>query len=88
MGRIVFRGERPIKLRGSWFSAKSIQVEAFLILRTGRALEECGGCCTLPSSWKLQLVLLIKKMTQTVGAKIHSQKGNNPEHKLRALKII
>ena len=29
-GRLVLRGERPIKLRSSWFSPKSIEVEHFM----------------------------------------------------------
>jgi len=36
----VVRGERPIKLRDSWFSAKSILVERFGIFFWGRALNK------------------------------------------------
>ena len=34
-GRLVLRGERPNKLRSSWFSPKSIEVEHFLIISYG-----------------------------------------------------
>ena len=39
----MIRGERPIKLGDSWFSAKSIEVEHFSYLYWGRALVEQGG---------------------------------------------
>jgi len=44
----VIRGERPIKLRDSWFSAKSIEVEHLNIFFWGRALIKLGG---LKSYW-------------------------------------
>ena len=34
----VIRGERPIKLKNSWFSAKSILVERLKTLFRGKAL--------------------------------------------------
>ena len=34
-GRLVLRGERPNKLRSSWFSPKSIEVEHFFIISYG-----------------------------------------------------
>jgi len=39
----VARGERPIKLGNSWFSAKSIEVERWMITAGGRALNGLGG---------------------------------------------
>jgi len=42
----VIRGERPIKLRDSWFSAKSIEVERLKPFFWGRALIELGGVKT------------------------------------------
>jgi hypothetical protein len=39
----VVRGERPIKLGNSWFSAKSIEVERRMITVGGRALDGLGG---------------------------------------------
>ena len=37
------RGERPIKLGNSWFSAKSIEVERQMVALWGRALDGLGG---------------------------------------------
>ena len=37
------RGERPIKLGNSWFSAKSIEVDRQVITLGGRALDGLGG---------------------------------------------
>ena len=37
------RGERPIKLGNSWFSAKSIEVDRQVIALGGRALDGLGG---------------------------------------------
>lgn len=37
------RGERPIKLRDSWFSAKSILVERLKNFFKGRALDKQWG---------------------------------------------
>ena len=39
----MVRGERPIKLGNSWFSAKSIEVERRMITVGGRALDGLGG---------------------------------------------
>jgi len=39
----VARGERFIKLRNSWFSAKSIDVEHLIFNNWGRALDVLGG---------------------------------------------
>ena len=39
----MIRSERLIKLRDSWFSAKSIEVEHFYYMFRGRALDKLGG---------------------------------------------
>ena len=39
----MVRGERPIKLGNSWFSAKSIEVERRTLTAGGRALDGLGG---------------------------------------------
>jgi len=36
----VIRGERPIKLRDSWFSAKFIEVKCNLVIIKGKALNK------------------------------------------------
>lgn len=56
------RGERPIKLGDSWFSAKSILVESFIFFfNRGRALNELGGHSVLPNSTKLRILLKLFK---------------------------
>jgi len=39
----VIRGERPIKLRDSWFSAKFIEVKYKILIIKGKALNKHGG---------------------------------------------
>ena len=39
----MIRGERPIKLGNSWFSAKTIEVVRRMITIGGRALDGLGG---------------------------------------------
>jgi len=39
----VIRGERPIKLGGSWFFAKSIEVERSMRLDLGVENSMCAG---------------------------------------------
>ena len=51
----MFRGERPNKLRASWFSPKSIEVEPFFNILWGRALHGCGGRKALPFPRKLRI---------------------------------
>ncbi len=59
----MIRGERPIKLRDSWFSAKSISVESFNYFFRGRALNELGGHSVLPNSNKLRILKKILEET-------------------------
>ena len=49
------RGERPIKLGDSWFSAKSIEVERPVLTLGGRALDGLGGPKGLPNPTKLRI---------------------------------
>ena len=49
------RGERPIKLGNSWFSAKSIEVERRALTPGGRALDGLGGPKGLPNLTKLRI---------------------------------
>ena len=51
----MVRGERPIKLRDSWFSAKSILVERLKTLFWGRVLDKQWECKTLLSLMKLRI---------------------------------
>jgi hypothetical protein len=76
----VIRGERPIKLRDSWFSAKSILVERLRNFFKGRALDKQWGFNVLLSLLKLRMLIVMTLSRQTVSAKIHGQKGNSPEY--------
>jgi len=51
----VARGERPIKLGNSWFSAKSIEVDRPSITPGGRAPEGLGGPKALPNPTELRM---------------------------------
>jgi hypothetical protein len=51
----VARGERPIKLGDSWFSAKSIEVDRPAFTPGGRALDGLGGPKDLPNLTKLRI---------------------------------
>ena len=78
----MVRGERPIKLGNSWFSAKSIEVER---------KKNQGGVehSILEGGPKPYLIegnsedLLILFCRQTLGAKIQSREGNSPDRSLR-----
>ncbi len=76
----MIRGERPIKLRDSWFSAKSILVERLRNFFKGRALDKQWGFNVLLSLLKLRMLIVMTLSRQTVSAKIHGQKGNSPEY--------
>ena len=53
----MVRGERPIKLRDSWFSAKSILVERLKNFFRGRALDKQWGRKALLSLLKLRILI-------------------------------
>ena len=76
----MIRGERPIKLRDSWFSAKSILVERLNNFFKGRALDKRWGLTVLLNLLKLRMLTLMTLSRQTVGAKIHGREGNSPDH--------
>ena len=79
----MFRGERPNKLRASWFSPKSIEVEPFFNILWGRALHGCGGRKALPFPRKLR-IRTDRKRRQALGAKVQSQEGKSPDYNLRS----
>ena len=76
----MIRGERPIKLRDSWFSAKSILVERLDNFFKGRALDKQWGLNVLLSLLKLRMLIIMTLSRQTVSAKIHGLKGNSPDY--------
>ena len=76
----MIRGERPIKLRDSWFSAKSILVERLKNFFKGRALDKRWGLTVLLNLLKLRMLIIMTLSRQTVSAKIHGRKGNSPDY--------
>ncbi len=77
------RGERPIKLGNSWFSAKSIEVERRSLTAGGRALDGLGGrepYQTQPNSEYRR----VEVGRQAMGAKVRSREGNSPDRQLRS----
>ena len=77
------RGERPIKLGNSWFSAKSIEVERWAITLGGRALNGLGGSDPYQTQSNSEY-RTVQPSRQTMGAKVHSREGNSPNHHLRS----
>jgi len=74
----VGRGERPINLGDSWFSAKRIEVRPFTKQHKGveHSLRKGG-----PKPYQTQGIseyLCCCKTRQTVSAKVHRQRGNSP----------
>lgn len=51
----------------------------------GKALCSIGDCSQASLKLLKLRMLKIKKYNQTVGDKIHCQKGNSPDYKLRSL---
>jgi len=84
----VVSGERPIKLRDSWFSAKSILVERLETLFRGRALNKRWGRKVLLNLIKLRIRNQMNLSRQTKDAKIFGQEGNSPDYTLRSLNIV
>ena len=81
------RSERLIKPRDSWFSSKCIEVQRRVLTIRGRALNELGaipGYQTQSNSeywW-------VERGSETVGDKLHRQKGKNPDQQLRCLNTV
>jgi hypothetical protein len=74
----VVRSERLIKLRDSWFSAKSILVER-LNIKIEVELLISNGNESFTEFIKTSNTIIKNLGRQTVSAKIHSQKGNSPD---------
>src|SRR5512145_2653253 len=74
----------PIEPGDSWFSPKCIEVQPLVFRAGGRALDGRGalpGYRSQPNSE----CLFAKPGSETVGDKLHGQKGNSPDHPLRSL---
>ena len=79
------RGERPIKIGYSWFSAKSISVERTSFLARGRALNGLGWHLLDQPQGNSEYRLILFVQTDFLGAKIQSREGNSPDRTLRSL---
>ena len=76
------RSERLIKPRDSWFSSKCIEVQRRVLTHGGRALKGLGG---IPAYQPLSNSEYhgVERGSETVGDKLHRQKGNSPDQQLR-----
>jgi hypothetical protein len=77
----------PIEPGASWFSPKCIEVQRRIYLTGGRALIRCGLHIEVPNRNKLRIPVMSLSGSETVGAKIHRQEGNSPDHRLRSLNL-
>ena len=74
----------PIELRDSSFSPKCIEVQPQVLVNGGRALDGLGGK-HLTNSNQTMNAINPKPGSETVGDKLHSREGNNPDRRLRSL---
>jgi hypothetical protein len=74
----------PNELRDSSFSPKCIEVQPQVLVNGGRALDGLGGT-HLTNSNQTSNAINLKPGSETVGDKLHSRKGNSPDHQLRSL---
>ena len=73
----------PNELGDSWFSPKCIEVQPQRMSLGGRALDGLGGFpLTKPN--QTTNANEIYPGSEPVGDKLHGQKGNNPDHRLRS----
>jgi hypothetical protein len=73
----VTRGEKPIELGNSWFSAKSIEVERIIRKIGGRALIGCRWPKALLNPGKLRIPIFIFIQTD-FGREGPKSKGKQP----------
>ncbi len=77
------RGEMPSERGDSWFSPKCIEVQPRVgILEVERWMGSgpSAGYQPQPNS-ECQATI---RVSETMGAKLHRRKGNNPDHQLRS----
>ena len=77
------RGERPIKLGYSWFSAKTIEVVPQLNTDEGKALERLGGREIYQPVLNSEYRQVIAGR-QSMGAKVRGREGKSPDRRLRS----
>jgi hypothetical protein len=73
----------PNELGDSWFSPKCIEVQPQVLVSGGRALDGLGGEY-LTNSNQTTNATNPEPGSETMGAKLRSQKGNSPDHQLRS----
>ena len=79
----------PIELGDSWFSPKCIEVQPRTLRTGGRALDGLGalpGYRSQPNS-ECRFGRKPESGSETVGDKLHGQKGNSPDPLLRSLNL-
>ena len=80
----MVRGEIPVELGASWFSPKCVEAQRLTLSYLG--VKHCigAGCESGTKSWQtLNTRYCYLWASQTVGDKLHRQKGNSPDHQLR-----
>ena len=78
------RGERPIKLRDSWFSPKCIRCSVACFLPEvehwiADGPDQVTDVSQTPNAGKSE------RSSETAGDKLRSREGNSPDHQLRPL---
>ena len=79
------RGERPIRLRDSWFSPKCIWVQRPVFPGGGRATGWLMGPTGLLASAELRMPSGGERGSETAGDKLRGREGNSPDRRLRPL---
>ncbi len=79
----MVRGERPIKLGYSWFSAKTIEVVPQVITLGGKALNRLGGREIYQTESNSEY-LEVQPGRQSMGAKVRGREGKSPDRQLRS----
>ena len=72
----------PIESGASWFSPKCVEAQRLMLKLRGKALLRMRAGNSVPNRCKLR-ILSVEFTSETVGDKLHGQKGNSPEHQLR-----
>ena len=79
----MVRGERPIKLGYSWFSAKTIEVVPQVFILGGKALNRLGDREIYQPESNSEY-LEIYPGRQSMGAKVRGREGKSPDRQLRS----
>ena len=74
----------PIEPGDSWFSPKCIEVQPHVFRPGGRALDGRGALPGYQTQSNSEC-RFVKRGSETMGDKLHRQKGNSPDPPLRSL---